>query len=149
MKTIFEFYFKKPDETLAIEWDNLSEAAQEYAISYGLRQLLADSFAGAKTQAEASAFLAKRLKAFKEGTIGVKLGNVGQSELERIARSIAKKFLKGKYKGISADVLEEKVESIWNNPKILSLAEDELAEKRAKALKAKAESDALAEELGM
>ena len=149
MQNIFEFYFKKPDETLMVDWGSLSESAQEYAITYGLRQLLADSFAGAKTQAEASALLAKRWKAFNEGTIGVKLGNVGQSELERIARSVARRFLKSKYKGLSGDVLDEKVEVIWNNPKILSLAEGELAEKRAKAMKAKAESEALAAELGL
>lgn len=52
------------------EAETLPEASREYAWTYGLRQSLSDSFAGAKTAAEFSGALKKRWDAIKAGTVG-------------------------------------------------------------------------------
>ena len=154
MMNTFQFYFKKADQSVEIDWESLGEKSQEYAIAYGLRQLLADSFAGAKTQSEAEAMLWKRLEAFKAGTIGQRsLG--GKSELEKEMLTQLRALLRGKVKGLSGEALEQAALEAFGklNPdqkaKLEAKAEASLQEKARQRAQEKAALGDLGDLLGL
>ena len=146
----FTFFFKKPNESVTIDWAGLSEKAKEYAIAYGLRQLLADSFAGAESQGEASALLFKRLEAFKAGTIGQRASGGGKSELEKMVFAQLKALLKAKVKGLSGEALEQATKDTLAklNPDQMAKLESQAKAKIAERERQKAAERAALAEFG-
>ena len=134
---------------VTIDGTELPEKSVEYLLHFAL-QSLQDAYAGAKTGTEPAANFDKKLKALKEGTIGVRTGSSdGVTEEVAVQRSITRTMFKSKagakseawakFTGLTDAEQAEKLDAWFeaNKAALEPAVKEELA-RREKARKAKA-----------
>ncbi len=68
----------------------------EYLLTFAL-QSLQDAYAGADNEEEAKARFDKKLNAVIEGTIGVRSGGGGLTEMQKVSRQVAREMIRAAY----------------------------------------------------
>lgn len=98
---------------IALDGKDLPDASVAYLMNFAL-QSLQDAYAGAKTDDEAKANWAKKLKTLVEGTVGIRTGGSGVDALTKLMRSVAREIVRAKmaeankpYKEFTAKTADE------------------------------------------
>lgn len=65
----FAVQLKKAEATVTVDFDKMPQASKDHVVAYGIRQILNDAMASAKTKAEAEGMWAKRLDNLMNGTL--------------------------------------------------------------------------------
>lgn len=113
---------------VAIDIDELPEASLRFLITYGLKQKLADSYAGAKDANEVEARLDTVLGKIAEGTLAERTrasGDAVEREMVKIAREMLANALKAQGKTADKETAARLVEQLLDKKRDAIRAEAE------------------------
>lgn len=123
----YTVHLKALATNVTIDWETLPESSKEYLILNGIRQSLADSYAGAKPE-EALGLMEKRLQKILDGTMGQRESDPLQREITAVIGAI---LASPQYKNWNKDAKAAARETLRENPKVIAAAQQRLDAQKA------------------
>ena len=121
---MIEIQVKKAEQAYEFDFVNLPEAAKEFVIEYGLRQIMNDSVSSAKTQAEAEGMAGKKYDALLSGTLRAVRSATPADPIGAEAQAIAKGIVKASqaWATLRAKTEDKEERKAWFAAKVAEVA---------------------------